>query len=93
MFSRHRVRREEKMAVGRTPDTFGLQEYFISEVETEIIGHDVRIICGVKRGGETHWLYSCVMPADLLLVATRKVTLAAEDAFNASQIVDRRVAH
>lgn len=78
------------MGIGRTPDTFGLQEYFITEVETEVIGHEVRVMCGVKRCGEVHWLYSCVMPADLLLIALHKVTRAAELAYNQSQMEDRR---
>lgn len=78
------------MGIGRTPDTFGLQEYFITEVETEVIGHDVRVVCGVKRCGETHWLYSCVMPADLLLMALHKVLRAAEEAYNQSQMEDRK---
>lgn len=81
------------MGVGRAPDTFGLQEFFITEVETEVIGHDVRVMCGVKRCGEIHWLYSCVMPADLLLIAMHKVTRAAQQAFNQSQTEDRRAAH
>lgn len=78
------------MGIGRTPDTFGLQEFFITEVETEVIGHEVRVMCGVKRCGEIHWLYSSVMPADLMLLALHKVTRAAELAYNQSQIVDRR---
>jgi hypothetical protein len=81
------------MGVGRKPDTFGLQEFFITDIETEVIGHDVRVMCGVKRCGEVHWLYSCVMPADLLLIALTQVRQAAEMAYNQSQLEDRLRAH
>jgi hypothetical protein len=76
------------MGIGRTPDTVGLQEFFITEIETEVIGHEVRVMCGVKRCGEIHWLYSCVMPSDLMLLALHKITRAAEMAYNQSQLED-----
>jgi hypothetical protein len=75
------------------PDTYGLPEYFISEVSTEIDGPNVRMICGIRRGGQTHWLYSCVMRADLLMIGGRMVTAAAERAWNLSQLMDGRIAN
>lgn len=62
------------------PDTFGLPEYFITDVVTEIDGTNVRIICGVRRGGVVHWLYSSVMPADRLMFGARLCNLAALEA-------------
>ena len=75
------------------PDTFGLPEYFISEVVTEIDGPNVRMVCGVKRGGVIHWLYSCVMRADRLMVSGQTVTTAAEEAFNLDQMMGRHTDH
>jgi hypothetical protein len=72
-------------------ETFGLQEFFITDVETEIIGNNVRVICGVRRGGEVHWLYSCVFPADLMLIANRKCFEAAKQAFCSEDL--RALAH
>jgi hypothetical protein len=77
----------------KLPDTFGLPEYFISEVVTEIDGPNVRMVCGVKRGGVVHWLYSCVMRADQLMVSGQTVTMAAEEAFNIDQMMGRVVDH
>jgi hypothetical protein len=77
----------------KIPDTFGLPEYFISEVVTEIDGPNVRMVCGVKRGGVVHWLYSCVMRADQLMVSGQTVTMAAEEAFNIDQMMGRVVDH
>jgi hypothetical protein len=64
------------------PDTFGLPEYFVSEIVTEIDGPNVRMVCGVRRGGQKHWLYSAVMRADQLIYASRMCTNTAEEAFN-----------
>ena len=75
------------------PDTFGLPEFFISDVVTEIDGPNVRMICGIRRGGTVHWLYSCVMRADLLVLGSRQVNAAAQEAFNLLQMMDRRRDH
>jgi hypothetical protein len=75
------------------PDTFGLPEFFISDVVTEIDGPNVRMVCGIRRGGTVHWLYSCVMRADLLIAGSRQVNAAAQEAFNLSQMMDRRRDH
>ncbi len=75
------------------PDTFGLHEYFITDVYTEISGSNVRMICGVRRGGAVHWLYSCVMPAELLINGSKQCRAAAEEAFTLMQMMDRRASH
>jgi hypothetical protein len=75
------------------PDTFGLPEYFITDVVTEIIGSNVRVICGARRGGEVHWLYSTVMPADRLIAGARLCNDTAIEAFNLVQLMDRRASH
>lgn len=67
------------------PDTYGLPEYFVSSVVTEIDGPNVRIICGVTRGGQTHWLFSYVMRADLLFANAIAIRTAAEEAFALQQ--------
>ena len=65
------------------PDTYGLPEYFVTNVETEIIGNNVRIFCGVKRGSEIHWLYSVVMAGESLVIGAKKCADAAGVAFHA----------
>ena len=77
----------------KMPDTFGLPEYFITDVVTEIDGSNVRIICGVRRGGQVHWLYSAVMPADRLMSGSRQCNDAAIEAYNLQQMMDRRKGH
>jgi hypothetical protein len=62
------------------PDTFGLTEYFVSDIATEIDGPNVRVICGAKRGGQVHWLYSVVMRSDRLAAACQQLTEIASDA-------------
>lgn len=64
------------------PDTLGLPEFFISSVVTEIDGPNVRMICGVKRGGHIDWLFSCVMRADQLIEASKQCADAAKQAVN-----------
>jgi hypothetical protein len=75
------------------PDTFGLKEFFVTDIVTEIAGTNVRMICGVRRGGEIHWLYSAVMPAELLLSNSKQCRTAAEQAFNLIQTRVMRSAH
>lgn len=72
------------------PDTTGLPEFFISDVVTEIDGPNVRMVCGIRRGGVVHWLYSCVMRADHLVLSGRHVTGAAQEAFNLSELLGNR---
>jgi hypothetical protein len=78
------------------PETYGLQEYFITDVVTEVIGHNVRLICGSKVGNHIDWKYSVVMPADRLFLATKICSLAACEAFTAIDLtaeVVRAIAH
>jgi len=70
------------MGMAEMPDTFGLIEYFITDIHTEIVGNEVRIICGVRRCGQIHWLYSTVMPAERLLINARACSEAALAAFD-----------
>lgn len=62
------------------PDTFGLQEFLISDVVTEIDGPNVRMVCGIKRAGQMHWLFSCVARADQLLGMASRCQCAALEA-------------
>lgn len=73
--------------VPKAPDTYGLAEYKITDIMTEIDGPDVRILCGVRKFGEVHWLYSCVIRADTLLAMNRQTRMAAEEAFNLHQLM------
>lgn len=75
------------------PDTFGLPEFFVTEIFTEIAGSNVRMVCGVKRGGIVHWLYSCVMPAEVLLPSTAQCADAATEAFSLLMIGRRGKGH
>jgi hypothetical protein len=75
--------------VPKAPDTYGLPEYKISEIMTEIDGPDVRILCGVRKFGEVHWLYSCVVRADTLLALNNQTRQAAEEAYNINQMMIR----
>ncbi len=75
------------------PDTFGLPEFFVTDVFTEITGSNIRIICGVRRGGIVHWLYSAVMPADMALGASVQCRDAAEEAFSLQFMMERHGAH
>jgi hypothetical protein len=56
-------------------------------------GPNIRVICGSKRGGHVHWLYSCVMRADLLVVAARQVEKAACEAFTLQQLMEHAKGH
>ncbi|WP_315731749.1 MULTISPECIES: hypothetical protein [unclassified Bradyrhizobium] len=73
----------------KLPDTFGLPEYLISTVVTEIDGPNVRMVCGIRRGGQIHWLYSAVMRADQLIQASGDCREAAEEAFNLEELMSR----
>jgi hypothetical protein len=72
------------------PDTYGLQEFFVSELLTEIDGPNVRTICGVKRSGSIHWLYCYVMRADLLAEAARQIEKVASEALDLLDMVHER---
>jgi hypothetical protein len=76
--------------VPKAPDTYGLPEYKITDIMTEIDGPDVRVLCGVRKFGEVHWLYSCVVRADTLIAFNQQTRAAAEEAFNIHQLLDYR---
>lgn len=77
----------------QAPDTYGLPEFFITDVVTEIDGPNVRMVCGVRRMGKVHWLYSCVMPAHLLRGNARICISAADEASNLQQLIGLRTGH
>lgn len=62
-----------------TPDTFGLPEYYVTDTFIERDGPNIRIICGVRRNGVVHWLYSAVMRKDNLAVANAESRMAVAD--------------
>jgi hypothetical protein len=72
------------------PDMFGLQEHFVTEIRTEIDGPNVRIVCGAQKGGQLHWLYSCVMRCDQLEIAAHQLVEAAKDARGAMRVMAGR---
>lgn len=84
---------QDGLAPTTIPDTYGLPEFLISDVVTEIDGPNVRMVCGIRRGGQVHWLFSCVMRADQLVVSSREVNAAAVEAYNLLQMHDRRRGH
>lgn len=71
------------------PDTYGLMEYKITEVLTEIDGPDVRVLCGCRKFGQTHWLYSVVMNAEEYLRINEQVRTAAEQAVSIQRLMSR----
>jgi hypothetical protein len=84
MMGRHEVVEVEM------PDTFGLQEFFITDTMTEIDGPNVRVLCGARRGGQVHWLYSCVMRWDRLAEASRQLAASAMDAQGMTEVMAGR---
>lgn len=75
------------------PDTFGLPEYYVTEVLQEIAGGDVRMVCGVKRMGRINWLFSVVIPADRLIVHSQNCKNAAIEAHNLMEMMGGKTAH
>jgi hypothetical protein len=75
------------------PNTEGLPEFFITDIQTEIDGQNIRVVCGARRGGRVHWLYSAVMPAERVFIAARQCSDAAVEAFSLQQSMDRRASH
>lgn len=71
------------------PDLYGLVEYKISEVLTEIDGPDVRVLCGIRKFGTVHWLYSVVVNAEDYLRINQQVRTAAEQAVNLQEMMNR----
>jgi hypothetical protein len=75
------------------PDIYGLVEYFVTSIKTEIIGPNVRIVVGSRCGNSVRWLYSAVAPADDVLLMSHQLRMAAEEAFNLAQMMDHRRGH
>jgi len=71
------------------PDLYGLMEYKITEVLTEIDGPDVRVLCGCRKFGVVHWLYSVVVNAEDYLRINEQVKTAAEQAVSIQQLMHR----
>ena len=71
------------------PDLYGLMEYKITEVLTEIDGPDVRILCGCRKFGVVHWLYSVVINAEDYLRINQQVITAAEQAVSIQRLMLR----
>jgi hypothetical protein len=85
-----------KGAVGRheetepIPDCHGLPEFFVTDIKTEIIGANVRLFAGSRRGNHVHWLYSVVLPAESLILIGQQCLAAGEEAFNIAQMMMMR---
>jgi hypothetical protein len=75
------------------PETFGLPEYYVTEVLQEVCGGDVRMVCGVKRMGQINWLFSVVIPADRLIIHSQNCKNAAVEAFNLTELMGLKTAH
>jgi hypothetical protein len=75
------------------PDVYGIPEYRISEVKSEIDGKDVRMVFGAKRFGQIHWLYTVVASAESLLKLCNHCEEVALQAINIEQVMQRRGGH
>lgn len=73
------------------PDAVGVPEFFISEVETEIIGPNIRVLVGCRKGGKIDWLYSAVMQAEEAIPICEQVIAAAQEAIRRMQRKHLRV--
>lgn len=73
-------------------DTFGLQEFKVSEMRGEIEGngHDVRMVFGSKRFGQLNWLYTVVCSPDDLMRLSRQCEALAIEAMQISNRLERR---
>ena len=76
-----------------TPDTFGLHEDFVTDIQTEIIGGNVRLIIGTSRCGQIHWIRTTVIPAERAMILARIVAEAAQEALNLVQLMAGLTAH
>jgi hypothetical protein len=74
-------------------DTYGLPEYHVTEMRTEIDGRDIRMVFGAKRFGQIQWLYTVVVSPEKLMQLTRECQSVAEEAFNFEQLMGRRRGH
>ena len=63
------------------PDTYGLPE---------IDGRDIRMVFGQRRFGQVQWLYTVVVSPEAAMKLCRNIMLVAEEAYNITQMMDRR---
>ncbi|MCA6108156.1 hypothetical protein [Bradyrhizobium cenepequi] len=75
------------------PDTFGLPEYYVTGVTTEIDGPNVRVTYYARRHGQVHWLFSKVVRAEHLMQIGRTCQHVAEQAFNLAQMMESHQSH
>lgn len=69
------------------PDVSGLPEFYVTDVIAEVAGPNIRMIFGAKRRGEINWIFSMVMPADMVIVGAKACNDAAIQAFNSFQML------
>jgi hypothetical protein len=71
------------------PDTYGLPEYHVSEMRTEIDGRDIRMVFGAKRFGQIQWLYTVVISPEKLFTLTQECQSIAEEAFSLARLMGK----
>lgn len=74
---------------GEAVDTYGLPEYHVTEMRTEIDGRDVRMVFGAKRFGQIQWLYTVVVSPEKLMSLTRECQSVAEEASNINRLMGK----
>jgi hypothetical protein len=75
------------------PDTYGLPEFFVTDIQAEVMGSNVRLTCGSRQGRSVQWRYTVILPAEQLMRIGRQCTQAAEEALNLMQMMDRQKGH
>lgn len=78
-----------------TIDTYGCPEFFVDVSEIEVIGDNVRLSFGVRRGDRVQGQFSMVMPVEAAMICSRVCNQITQSAFNAIQMMEdrERVAH
>jgi hypothetical protein len=72
------------------PDTYGLKEYFVTDIITEVIGGgNVRLVCGARHAGHVQWRYTVVLPAEQLMHIGLQCQQAAEKSLLLQQMIRR----
>lgn len=75
------------------PDTYGLEEYFVTDIFTEVMGGNVRLICGARHGKHIQWRYTVILPAEHLARIGMECQQAAEQAFFIQQLIGQHRTH
>lgn len=75
------------------PDVYGLPEYRVKRWAIEIDGSDLRMAFGTNKFGHPEWLYTVVMSPHDLLTCFSELTVAAEQAIQIQQMMDRHRGH